>query len=197
MKDKLVANIHLLFLAYAIMLGVEKFDVMEQEYNSSKNDLTSSQSNLKKMEKNLEDLKRFESNLEESKVRVKEVVERMEKVQRQLPSDINVTEVNGTLTDFSNELRMLDPSPTPKEEQPFNFYVSKDFNFDAKGTFLQFLIFFEKLEKLSNNGRILNVKYLRFFESNEGDRRSRFKILGLTTTVEAYKYKKFDPDKVE
>jgi Tfp pilus assembly protein PilO len=186
-KDKLASNIHLIFLVYALMLGMDSYDEMNLKFESAKGALESSTVKLNKIKMDLNKLKRFESNLEESRGRVREVVKRIEKVQKQLPSEIRDADVSGKLTQFSDDLKMLDPSPVPRVEQDFKFYASKDYNFDAKGTFLQFLIFFENLETLGDNGRILNVKYLRFTESNTGDDRSRFKILNLSTTVEAYR----------
>ena len=197
MKDKLASNIHLIFLVYALMLGMDSYDQMNVKFESAKAALESTNIKLNKIKRDLNKLKNFDSNLVDSKSRVREVVKRIEKAQKQLPSEINDADVSGKLTQFSDDLKMLDPSPVPRIEQDFKFYISKDYNFDAKGTFLQFLIFFENLERLGDDGRILNVKYVRITESNTGDDRSRFKILNLSTTVEAYRYNNFEVEEVD
>ena len=174
---------------------MERWDLKTLELESQQNLNDQLPPKFKRAQKELEEVKRFAENLEESKKIVKDVVARIETVQKQLPPDIIDTEVNETLSKIATGLKMKDPTPSAKTEVVNDFYISKDFNFDVKGTFLQGLIFFGELNKLSNNGRILNVKYLRFSESDEGDPRSRFKILNLNTTLEAFKYNpSYKPD---
>lgn len=186
--DYMVKFFPILFIAYGGWGGYELYEekTLEVEQQQSLNNNQLAQ--IKRVERELEEVKRFEENLEESKKRVQEVISQIETIQKQLPPEINDTEVNGTLSGIAENLKMINPSPLPKGEQNHNFYFSKDFNFDVEGTFLQGLIFFEKLENLSKQGRILNVKYVRFSESDSGDKRSRFKILKLSTIVEAFRY---------
>ncbi len=188
MIDQIVKNLHILFLFYAGYIAYDHQITLENNLIEIKGQFDSTRVKLSRIQKELREVKQFEENLEESKKRVQEVISKIETIQRQLPSEIQDASVNGTLTDFSNELKMINPSPVPKNEVNKKFYISKDYNFDAQGTFLQFLIFFEKLENLSLDGRILNVKYVRMQTSKEADPRSRFQILNLTTTLEAYKY---------
>ena len=194
MIDIIVKNIHFLFLAYAIFLGVEYQEVSEEKLVSAKDQLEVMEAKITKVERELKEVKQFEDDREKSMERVQQVVDQIKTIQKQLPSEIRDAEVNGKLTEFSRTLKMLNPNPSPKTEVNQNFYISKDYNFDVQGTYLQFLIFYEKLENLAKNGRILNVKYLRMKGSTEGDPRSRFQLLDLTTTVEAYKYNEsYDP----
>lgn len=186
--DFFVKYFWVFILAYAGFIGMERYELKEQELFSQKSLNDALPPKFKRAKKELEDVKRFAENLEESKKAVKEVVARIETVQKQLPPDIIDTEVNETLSNIASGLKMKDPTPSAKGEVINDFYISKDFNFDVQGTFLQGLIFFGELDKLSNGGRILNVKYLRFSESDVGDPRSRFKILNLSTTLEAFKF---------
>lgn len=194
MIDIVVKNIHFLFLAYAIFIGVEYQEVSEEKLVSAKDQLEAMESKITKVERDLKEVKQFEDDREKSMERVQQVVDQIKTIQKQLPSEIRDAEVNGKLTEFSRTLKMLNPNPSPSTEVNQNFYISKDYNFDVQGTYLQFLIFYEKLENLAKNGRILNVKYLRMKGSTEGDPRSRFQLLDLTSTVEAYKYNEsYDP----
>ncbi|MAZ48776.1 MAG: hypothetical protein CME65_09440 [Halobacteriovoraceae bacterium] len=195
MIDFFVKYFWVFILAYAGFLGMERWDLKEQELLSQKSLNDALPPKFKRAKKELEDVKRFAENLEESRQAVAEVVARIETVQKQLPPDIIDTKVNETLSNLAMGLKMKDPTPSAKNEVVKDFYISKDFNFDVKGTFLQGLIFFGELDKLSKGGRILNVKYLRFSESEDGDPRSRFKILNLSTTLEAFKYNpNYKPD---
>lgn len=188
MKDILTKNIHIflfLYTAYNIFTIYEEKSV---ELLTKGKQLVSAERKLKNSKKDLAKIDQFNKDLEASRERVKEVVKEIKKVQLQLPSEINDTEVQGILTDISSDLKMASPETKPREEIPHGFYFSKEYIFDAKGTFLQYLIFFEKLEKLSKSGRILNVKYLRISEDKKSDKRSRFRTLKLTTNVESFRY---------
>lgn len=194
--DYLVKFFPLLLIGVSGLSMLEMYESKMLELETDKKTLAQKERDIKRKTKELAEVKRFEQNLEDSKRRVEDVLKQIETVQKQLPAEINDTEVNGTLSGIATGLKMLDPAPRPKAEVNNNFYFSKEYNFDVQGTFLQGLIFFEKLENLSSEGRILNVKYVRFSESKAGDARSRFKILNLSSVVEAFRYNpNYRPDK--
>lgn len=188
--DLIVKNFPILLIAWAGWSAFEYNEVKVIELEDQKNVTDSLAGQFARVERELNEVKRFEENLEESKKRVESVQAKLETIQKQLPAVISDTEVNQGLTTIADSLKMLNPSPLPKQEVSHNFYFSKEFNFDVEGTFLQGLIFFENLERRAEEGkgRILNVKYVRFSESQTGDKRSRFKILKLSTVVEAFRY---------
>ena len=180
-----------MLLAWAFYSGYEVYNENSVKIEGVKERNQIQRAKLKKTERQLKQVKKFQENLEESKSRVKEVVEKISEMQKQLPSDIKDIEVTGKLTDFATMLKMVNPEVTPAVEVNRNFYFSKDYNLDMQGTYLQALIFFEKLENLSKQDRILNVKYLKLSVSESADSRSRFKILDQTTTLEAYRYNEY------
>jgi Tfp pilus assembly protein PilO len=188
MIDQLTKSMHLLFLFYAGYIAYNHQIFQEEKLAEVISQFDANKVKLSRVERDLKEVKSFEENLEESKKRVTEVVRKIETIQKQLPSEIKDAQVNGKLEEFAQVLKIINPSPVPKEEINHKFYISKDYNFDAQGTFLQFLILFEKLEALALDGRILNVKYVRMQRDKEADPRSRFQILNLSTTLEAYKY---------
>lgn len=193
--DAFVKNFHIIFFAYAVMIGLEKYEIRDVELTQASNALEAAKKIAESTARDLKQVIQFKADLTKSKRRVQEVVENIERIQKQLPSQIIDADVNDRLVEFSNALKMIDPSPAPKEEVNHNFYISKEFSFGAKGTFLQFLVFFEQLEKLAKKGRILNVKNVLIKKAKDADPRSRFKILELEATVEAYKYNNnFNPE---
>lgn len=194
--DALVKNLHVFIILYALYNVFTYYEIMDEKLVQSKDSLVVSERKLTKVKRDLVAVRKFQENLEESKKRVREVVAKIEEMQKQLPSDIQDTEVTGRVTEFANDLKMVAPSASPKEEKNNKFYFSKDYEFSAQGTYLQSLIFFEKLENLAKSDRILNVKYVKMVNSENADPRSRFKILKIETMLEAYRYNtSYDPTK--
>lgn len=185
MKDILIKNLHVFILIYA---GFGLFAIWEEksvELENAAGQVPAVASKIQRAKVKLARIKKFKKNLVSSEKRVQEVVKKIEKVQRQLPSEINDTEVQGLLSDISNKLKILEPSPSPGNEEKKGFYFAKSYNFEAKGTFLQFLIFYELL---GNEDRILNVSELSMKVSDSNDMRSRFQILDFETGIESYRY---------
>lgn len=188
MKDFLIKNIHYFILIYA---GWNIFTIYEEQtvnVEQREVSLEAIRARLKKSKADLEKVDQFNRDLESSKMRVNEVVKEIEKVQRQLPSDINDSEVLGIMSDIALGLKIQKPETLPRIEESFGFYYAKEYQFSAVGTFLQFLILFEKLEDLSKIGRILNVKYLSYEQDEDADSRSQFKSLVFKTMVESFRY---------
>lgn len=188
MKDTLIKNLHVFIFLYTAFINYELFEQKTVEVEGVKGEIASTKARLTRSKAELAKVDQFNKDLASSKQRVEEVVAEIERVQKQLPSEINDTEVQQLLNSVSSDLRMMVPNMTPKVEIPKGFYFSKEYDFTAKATFLQSLIFFEKLESLSKSNRILNVKYVRIFDDPEADNRSQFRGLKLATNIESYRY---------
>lgn len=139
---------------------------------------------IKRAQNKLKEIDKFKKNLASSKERVEEVVKQIEKIQKQLPADVNDAEVQQLVGNIAKDLRIQDPSPSPSAETLNGFYFAKDYIFTGKGTFLQFLILFEKLAKAE---RILNVKKV-VMNYDDQEVRSRFQVLQIQTIVESFRY---------
>ena len=185
--DILVKNFHILILAYALFGAFEYFETQDVKLKEAESFKESSEVKLQKAKLDLRKVEQYRKDLEASEKRVQEVVAKLEELTRQLPPNINDTEISTILERYTSKLKMLDLNFAPGKEESRSFYFAKDYFVDVRGTYLQFLILYEKLENLAKNGRILNVKYLKMKKSETGDKRSRFQILDLTTTFEAYK----------
>lgn len=184
MKEFLIKNIHLFIFAYAAfgLYGIyeEKMLSLEQE----KQQTPGFENKIKKAKKKLSEIDKFKKNLSTSKERVAEVVKQIEKIQKQLPADVNDAEVQELVGNIAKDLRIKDPAPSPSSETLNGFYFAKDYVFTGKGTFLQFLILFEKLAKAE---RILNVKKVVMAYDNN-NLRSRFQVLQIEAIVESFRY---------
>ena len=141
---------------------------------------------IKRKERDLELLESFKRDLENSKRKVESVASQIEKVQRQLPNSISDPEI---LDVFHSEAKLVNIKRiglNPKDEKNHGFYYSKRYGFQGTGTFLQFLVFFERL---SNRERILNISRLEV-KNSEGKQKGRFQLVDMNAELEAYRYNK-------
>ena len=184
MKDLIIKNIHIFIILLAAFNMFELYEEKDSQLIELESQKPAVVAQINRSKVKLKQIEKFKKNLTQSKKRVKDVLTQLEKVQKQLPGKLNATEVQQTMTDISDELKMLEPNPSPADEKMNGFYFANNYVFEAKGTFLQFLIFFEKLSKTK---RILNVNDVTI-TTEENVSRSRFQILKLNTLIESYRF---------
>ncbi len=146
--------------------------------------IPSIQIQIKKKQKEKEDLKTYYADIQEAKGRIEKVAQEIEKLQKQLPSNISDTDNLDLISNVASNLNIKIPFLTPGEEEEKGFYLTKKYTFKGRGTFLQFLIF---LEKLGASERILNVSSLKLSKVLE-KQKGRFQLIDGEVVIEAYRY---------
>ncbi len=190
MKDlvnKLISNTHIFVLLYGLYGGWVLYD----EHIVQLDDIVSRGSGIEgeiaAAQKKVKEIQEFSKKTEEYKVRVEEVAKNIESVQKQLPAETNDTQI---LTFFQTEINLLnikDASFTPGKEERSTYYISKEYALKSRGTFLQFLIF---LERLGRADRIYNIKNLKLTTPNDSQK-GRFQIISGEGVIQAFR---FNPD---
>ena len=187
MKDlssKIIANLHyiiLLYGLYALWGHYDEHDRQMNEINAQKTTLEQEQTQTKQK---LGEIQEFVKKADEYKVRVEEVAKNIETVQKQLPAETNDSHIVTYFSQEMNTLNMKDPGITPGKEESTTYFISKDYALKAKGTYLQFLIFFERL---GTAARIYNVKSLKLTVLNES-KKGRFQMVSGEGIIQAFRY---------
>jgi Tfp pilus assembly protein PilO len=182
--NKLIANIHYIILFYAIYGFYTSYDEHLLKVEGIRAELPSLQVEIQKNKKKVAEIDEFKKKTEEYKARVETAAKNIEAVQKQLPSDISDSSI---LQIFNNEfgfLNIKDPSITPGQEVESTYFISKDYSLKAKGTFLQFLIFFERLD---NAARIFNIKSIKLVNHDSGQK-GRFQMIGGEAVIQAFRF---------
>jgi len=190
MKDlvnKIIGQAHILILIYGIY-GVYvaydehslKMTEIESQFPSVNAEITA---NLKKVK----EIQEFVKKTEESKIRVEEVAKNIEAAQKQLPADIDDNQILKFFNVEIGALNIKDPNITPGKEAASTYFISKEYQIKAKGTFLQFLIYFERV---GSAARIYNVKSFKLLNDNPGQK-GRFQLISAEGIIEAFR---FNPD---
>ncbi len=112
--------------------------------------------NISGLEKKIQEAKEFERQFEEKKRRYSELVKSLQNLKEALPRQIFLPDL---LSDLYREAKQLEIEitvirPDAKEEQG-ELYNSLGINIEAKGAFLQFFIF---LDRMAHMSRLINVE---------------------------------------
>lgn len=181
---KILAKLHVIIMVYAAFSFYEAYSTHDTLLSEITSQIPEVEEEIQKSEKKLSQIDEFRKNVDQTKLKVAEVFNSIEKVQRQLPSDINDIEVLDYLTKEGRGLNMPEIEPNPMNEEASGFYISKPYRIKAKGTFLQFVIF---LERINAAERLFNVKNLTM-RSDNTNQKGRFQVVSLDATIDTFKY---------
>jgi len=189
--NKFIENLHVFIVLYALYGIWLKYDEHTVAYEETIAQFEPLRIEIQNNTKKVSEIEEFQKRTEESKVRVEEVAKNIELVQKQLPAETNDSQI---ITAFNQEIESLnikDTTIVPQSETASMYYISKPYAVKANGTFLQFLVFFERI---ANATRIYNVTDL-VIRNTSDSQRGRFQVISLETKIEAFR---FNPDfKVE
>jgi len=187
MKD-LVSNVlsklHLIIILYGLWGFYSVYSEFETQLEEIEMQRPAIEADIKKSEQKLGQIDEFRKNVDQTKLRVNEVFSNIEKVQRQLPSEINDIEILDFLSKEGRTLNMPALEPNPKEQQPLGFYISKQYSLKGKATFLQFVVF---LERINNSERLFNIKNFKVFSPKEAQK-GRFQVVDFEGTIDTFKF---------
>lgn len=187
MKDlvnKFISNAHVLLVLYGLYGFWVKYDEHEIATQEITNQFPQIEQEVAASEKKLREIQNFLKKTDEYKARVEGVAKNIEEVQKQLPHEINDSQIITYLNNEISVLNIKDPSITPGREETGTYFISKTYSLKAKGTFLQFLIL---LERIGNATRIYNIKNLTL-TTDESNKRGRFQIVTGEGEIQAYRY---------
>ena len=187
LANKFISNLHFLIIIYGLYGAWVSYDAHVIQMDSLNSQFPSIEAEIISNKKKVKEIQEFVKKTEESKVRVEEVAKNIESAQKQLPAEINDNQI---LTFFNQEISSLnikDPQIVPGRENTSTYFISKEYMVKANGTFLQFLIFFERI---GNATRIYNVKNLKLINPDP-NQRGRFQMITGEAVIEAFR---FNPD---
>ena len=181
----LIEKLHWFVFMYAIFLGYDMYTVHEEALLNLNQRIPVIDVNLRKARKKVSDLKKYFKDIEEAKRNIERVALEVEKVQKRLPSDIADSENLKLITDIADKLNVKSVFIKPQLEIDKGFYFIKNYLVTGEGTYLQFLVLFEKI---AESKRLLNIKSVVFDLIVDRVQRARFKLINGTVMVQAYRY---------
>ena len=182
--NKIIANVHILMFLWGCWTTYELWEQHDLRLTDLESQIPPIEENITKLRIKVKEINDFIRKADEYKVRVEEVAKNIEAVQKQLPAETNDAQI---LSSFQSEMKVLnikDTTMEPKTEETGMYFISKDYSIKASGTFLQFLIFFERI---GNSTRIYNVKSLKL-STNGAVRKGRFQLVNGEAIIQAYRF---------
>lgn len=182
--NKLIGSIHWFILLYGVYGTYVLYDehiIQLEEIQTRGNGLDEE---IAKAQKKVKEIQEFSKKTDEYKVRVEEVAKNIEAVQKQLPAETNDSQILTYFQGEINSLNMKDATFTPGREEQSTYFISKEYQIKARGTFLQFLIFFERI---GNADRIYNIKTLKLTTPNDVQK-GRFQMITGEGVIQAFRY---------
>ena len=172
----------LVILNSAFLLN-EKFEEFEKVLENKRKILKEVQNKIKKAKEKKKQANAFVSDLESTKKRFEFVSQEFESLQRKLPIEISSSKDIEIFKGITEELNIQDVEIKPSTEENVGLYFKKKYFLKARGTYLQFLIFMEKIEA---SERLLNI--LSIHLKKDEPSRGRFQLISAQIQLETYRY---------
>lgn len=184
MLNSFLKYIWVLIIAYGGMEAFLLYETFEVDVGALESEIPLIQNKIRKGKKEKKQIGTYLKDIEEAKQNIELVAKEVESLQKKLPEIIKDTENLGLIKHIADELNIKNIFLSPGIEENKGFYLTKRYEFTATGTYLQFLIFFEKI---GANERLLNVRMLELKKSDVRQR-GRFQLVNAKVVVEAYRY---------
>lgn len=182
--EKLLKNIQYLVLLYACYNLYSIYDEYDPKPDAARAQTEQLRHKLAKNKKIKKEIDDFYKNINEAQLKIEKVKESVEATQRLLPSEISDVENVALLRQTGEDLNIKSMTITPSPEVANGVFITKQYSFSATATYIQFLVFFERI---ANNKRILNIKNLKL-KKLQGPQRAKFQFINGSFFMEAYRF---------
>ena len=180
----LVSKIYLIIILYTCWSVYEKYENYNKQVASLGSQVPVLKARFKKKEKEKKQLESYYDDIKNAKHKIERVALEIEKIQKQLPSEISDTDNLSLISKLAEDLNIKNIFLAPGQEEDKSFYFTKLYNIKGSGTFLQWLVF---LEKIGANERLLNIHNIKMVQSTVRQR-GRFQSINAEMNIEVYRY---------
>jgi Tfp pilus assembly protein PilO len=182
--EKILSKAHYFILLWAAFVTFNYYQDYSERLTEVEAKRPTLERSIQELTKKKSDLQKYLKDINEAKERIELVAQGVEKLTRQLPSEISDLDNVGLIRDVATAVRIKDARVVPGREEAKDFYIVKTYEFTGVGTFLQFLIFFERI---AENERLLNISSFSLKKTEE-NQRGRFQLVRGHVAVQAYRF---------
>lgn len=183
--EKILKLLPILALIYAGNSCYTMYENYEAEIANLNSEIETQ--NIQK-QKNLQtraEIEEYKKNIEIEKAKIARVEKEIEKIQQLFPSEISDNENITLIRKYAEDVRVTQVTRVaPLGDEDKGFYIARPYHFAMKATYLQFIVF---LEKLSDSERIINVRNIDF-KVNKDNQKGKYQLIDGEVILETYKF---------
>jgi Tfp pilus assembly protein PilO len=183
-SGRFLAQLHWIILAYAAWGAWGLFGEHTKRVEEIRAQAPEIETAIGAARTRLKAIAEYRNNIQSSRRNVEEVFRSIEEVQQKLPTEVTDLEMLEFFSRESRQLNIPGLEATPMAEVTQGFYHTKPYELRGQGTFLQFVIF---LERLADAKRLFSVQSVTLGSAPEGSR-GRFQLVSLKAVVETFAY---------
>ena len=161
-----------------------KYETHSETLRTAQDELPAVQAQIAKKQKEKKDLENYFADIQEAKEKIEKVASEIERLQQQFPAEISDTDNLAMISSLAEILNIKQIFLSPGVEEDKGFYFTKLYNVKAAGTYLQLLIF---LEKIGEAKRLLNVHDMKLTKI-EKKQKGRFQLINVEMNIGVYRY---------
>ena len=180
----IIKSLPWLIIVYGFWSGYELYEVRSEENESLIQEVSGLKSRLVKLEKAKKEIEAYYADIETAKSNIKKISKQFSLVQKKLPEKQNDKENFNLFKDIAKRVLIKEVKFTSGKDNPKKGYIEKSYTVNAKGTYMQFLLFFELLYKYE---QLFDVKNILFRTANT-EERGRFQVVEGQFDVGTYVY---------
>lgn len=184
--NSILKNLHVFILIYAGFVIYQAYDENEKAAQSLQEKLPQIQAQIQKERKEKQELEHYFKDIQDAKDRIELVAQKLEKLQKQLPEEVSDAENLNIIRTIAESVNMKNIILSPGDDKVNGFYIAKEYRLKVTGTYLQFLVF---LEKISQQERVFNIKSV-LTEITKGNQKGRFVLSDTEVILETFRFNK-------
>src|SRR3989339_1049099 len=186
MANTILPKLYLLIIAYIGWGLYQDYEVIEEKKAELLTQEIASNAKLKKLGTQREKIKEYFSDIDAAKERIEKANLQIEELQKKFPSEISTTADLDFFTQIATSLKMKEVRPQLQSEISKDFYFEQRYFLSTRGTYLQNLIF---LEKVAQAERLYNIDSITLNVANE-QKMGRFQVISSDIVLVGYRYNK-------
>ena len=173
-----------LLIGYGFWDGYSAYEESLVKAEELESELSGSQSKLVKLEKAIKDIESYYSDIEAEKNKMEKISKEFEVVQKKLPEKQDDKENFYLFEEIARKVLMKEIKVSPGVDKSRSGYIEKSYTINAKGTYLQFLLYFELLYKRE---RLFDIKNI-LLRTKTAEERGRFQVVDGQFDIKTYVY---------
>ena len=184
MLAKIISKTHLIIITYSLWSAWILWEEHALEVSQVRNEKPVIALKIKKLKTDRKRVRGYLKDIEKAKEKIKLVEEEVRILQRKLPEKIQDAANLETIKTIGKSVNIKNVFLAPSLEDNRGFYFAKKYDLTATGTYLQFLLLFEKIATAE---QLFNVSDIELKRSNV-KRRGRYQLVNAKISIEAYRY---------